>query len=148
MRIREQLVTNENLQGFYMGFTINTWWQMRAYKCILWVLVIICCLMKTCACVFVSINGHLWNREHCKFVNIRNVLVIYKECTYWLSLTIDDCLHVQVIKMTISVVTMAGNGLYGHFKILKSNRHMHNDCLNTNGVYGSLETICGWNALG
>ncbi len=54
----------------------------------------------------------------------------------------------QLIKMTINVVTMEGNGLYGHFRNLKINRHMHNDCLNTNGVYGFLKTICGWNVLG
>ncbi len=52
-----------------------------------------------------------------------------------------------VIKMIISVETMEGNGLYGHFGILKSDMHVHNDCLNTNGVYGGLEIVCGWNAL-
>jgi hypothetical protein len=52
-----------------------------------------------------------------------------------------------VIKMIINVETMEGNGLYGHFGILKSGMHVHNDCLNTNGVYGGLEIVCGWNAL-
>jgi len=74
--------------------------------------------------------------------------MIYKECTYWLLFTINDYLLMYVIKMIISVVTMKGNGLYGHFGILKSNRHVHNDCLNTNGVYGGLENVCGWNVLG
>ncbi len=74
--------------------------------------------------------------------------MIYKECTYWLSLTIDACLHMQVIEMTINVVIMEGNGLYGHSGILKSDKHMQNDYLNTIGVYGGLKMVCGWNALG
>jgi hypothetical protein len=54
----------------------------------------------------------------------------------------------QVIEMTINVVIMEGNGLYGHSGILKSDKHMQNDYLNTIGVYGGLKMVCGWNALG
>jgi hypothetical protein len=144
MRIREQLVTNEDLQRFYMGFTISIWWQMKAYNCIIWAIMIICWLMRKGACVFVSINGHLWNHEHCKYVNtisdIQGVYILISTYYWWF-------LHMQVIKMTINVVTMEENGLYGHFIILKSNKHMHTNCFTTNGVYGGLETICGWNAL-
>ncbi len=46
-----------------------------------------------------SIGGQLWNHDHCEYVIVSNSDIDGK--WNWLSMAIDDCLHMQVIKAQI-----------------------------------------------
>ncbi len=71
-------------------------------------------------------GGQLWNHDHCGYVIVSNSDIDGKQ--YWLSMIIDDCLHMQWLKLSSQK-----NGLvwtFGNF-LITCGLHCH--YLHTNG---------------